>query len=88
MSSNPTNDPQALALAALAATLADERRALRFLDMTGLEPDGLRERLGDPWLLAALLSFLEAHEPDLIAVAEAAGTTPEALVAARRSIEA
>ena len=44
MSTHPTNDPEALALAALAATLSDERRARRFLDLTGLEVDELRER--------------------------------------------
>ena len=76
-----------LALGALAATLADERRALRLLDLTGLDVDSLRARAGEPRLLASVLSFLENHEPDLIAVAAAIGSTPEALVAARRSLE-
>ena len=66
-----TNDPEALALAALAATLSDERRARRFLDLTGLEVDELRERAGETSILAATLEFLENHEPDLIAVADA-----------------
>ncbi len=85
-----TNDAEALALAALAATLTDERRARRFLDLTGIEVDELRDRAisGDKSLLAALLAFLESHEPDLVAVAEAAGTTPAALVAARAALEA
>ena len=62
----------ALALAALAATLGDERRAQRFLDLTGIGTDELRAQGGRAGLLAALLRFLEAHEPDLVAVAEAA----------------
>ena len=81
------NDPQALALTALAAALSDERRARRFLDLTGIGTDELRARAGEPALLAALIRFLEAHEPDLVAVAEAAGVSPGALVEARRALE-
>ena len=81
------NDPVAVALAALAATLGSERRAQRFIDLTGIGTDELRERAADPALLAALLRFLEAHEPDLLAVAEAMGVKPEALVTARRELE-
>ena len=81
------NDPYALALSALAAALTDERRAQRFLALTGIETDELRRRAGDPALLASLIAFLEAHEPDLLSVSEAIGVKPDALVAARRAIE-
>jgi len=81
------NDPVALALGALASTLGDERRAQRFLDLTGIGTDELRLRAGEPALLAALIRFLEAHEPDLVAVAEELGVSPELLVQARREIE-
>ena len=81
------NDPEAVGLAALAAALSDERRARRFLDLTGIGTEELRERLGDPALLAALLVFLEAHEPDLVAVAAQIGIDPGQLVAARRALE-
>ena len=81
------NDPYALALAALAATLSDERRAQRFLALTGIETDELRSRAADPALLASLIAFLEAHEPDLLAVAEEVGVEPHALVEARRQLE-
>ena len=81
------NDPQAIALAALAATLADDRRARRFLDLTGIGTDELRARAGDAGLLAALITFLEAHEPDLIEVSEAIGVAPPALTQARRELE-
>ena len=82
-----TNDAEAIALAALGATLTDDHRAERFLALTGLSPDGLRARAGERGLLAATLAFLEAHEPDLIAVAAAIGETPAALVAARGVLE-
>ena len=80
-------DPHALGLAALAATLGEERRARRFLDMTGIGTDELRARAAQPSLLAALLRFLEAYEPDLVSVAEELGVKPEQLVQARRTLE-
>lgn len=81
------NDPYALALSALAAMLTDERRARRFLDLTGIETDELRARASDPSLLVALIAFLEAHEPDLRSVCEEIGVKADALVAARQEIE-
>ncbi|HET9810698.1 MAG TPA: DUF3572 family protein [Sphingomicrobium sp.] len=80
-------DAHSIALNALAATLCDERRARRFLDLTGIGTDELRAQAGDPALLAALIRFLEAHEPDLLAVAEDIGVKPERLAAARRELE-
>ena len=87
MRQRSTNDAEALALSALAETLTDERRARRFLDLSGIETDELRRRAGDRALLAALIRFLEAHEPDLVDVAEAVGVKPEELVAARVELE-
>jgi len=80
-------DAEAMALIALATALSDERRARRFLDLTGIGTDELRAQAGQPALLAALIRFLEAHEPDLLAVAETMGVKPEALVTARRELE-
>ena len=87
MLSPTTNDAEALALAALAATLTDERRAQRFLDLTGVDADELRARAGERSLLAATLAFLEAHEPDLMEVAKSLNIKPESLVAARAELE-
>ena len=84
---NEPGDVEALALAALAATLTDERRARRFLDLTGLDANELRARAGDRSLLAALLGFLEAHQPDLVDVAEAIGIKPEKLIEVRMELE-
>ena len=87
MKSQTPNDPYALALTALAATLSDERRAQRFLALTGIETDELRARAAEPQLLSALLMFLEAYEPDLVSVSERIGVSAAELVAARRLIE-
>jgi len=82
------NDPLAVGLAALAATLGDERRAQRFLDLTGIGTDELRMRAPEPALLAGLLRFLEAHEPDFLSVSEQIGVEPASMVEARRQLEA
>ena len=81
------NDPLVLSLAALAATLGCERRAQRFIDLTGIGTDELRARAAEPALLGALLRFLEGHEPDLVSVSAELGVKPEALVEARRELE-
>jgi hypothetical protein len=80
-------DARTIGLLALATAVSDERRAKRFLDLTGIGTDELRSRAGDPVLLAALIRFLEAHEPDLVAVAEEMQVRPEHLIAARRQLE-
>ncbi|GAA4009189.1 hypothetical protein GCM10022280_02490 [Sphingomonas swuensis] len=81
-------DPTEVALTALAVSLGDDARASRLLDLTGLSPSDLRERAAEPDVLVAVLRFLEDHEPDLLAVAEAMGRKPQELVAARSALEA
>ncbi len=75
------------ALRALAWALGDPDRAARLLALTGLDPADLRTRAGDPTTLAAILGFIEAHEPDLVACADALDMQPAALVEARRALE-
>ena len=75
---NP-DDSMALALSALAWILSDDARATRLLALTGLEAPDLRARIGDPALHDAVLAFLEAHQPDLVACAQALGVRPERL---------
>lgn len=81
-------DPAMLALGALGWILTDTDRASRMLALTGLTPDILRHDISEKATLAAILAFLEAHEPDLIAAAEHIGVTPQALVRARMELEA
>ncbi|MEO6093523.1 MAG: DUF3572 family protein [Novosphingobium sp.] len=81
--SAPDPDPQVLALGALGWVLADDDRAGRLLALTGLTPEALRAGLGDPGTLTAVLDFLCAHEPDLVAAAEALEVAPQQLAGAR-----
>ncbi|WP_312487319.1 DUF3572 family protein [Sphingomonas sp.] len=76
-----------LALQTLVWTLESPARAERLLALTGLSPVELRAGAGEPGVLAAILTFLEAHEADLVACADALDERPEALVAARRVLE-
>jgi Protein of unknown function (DUF3572) len=87
MRADQTNDGETLALGALGWVLAEEARAARLLALTGLTPEGVRARVQDRTFLAAVLLFLENHEPDLLACAEALGVPPLALIAARRELE-
>ncbi|MCJ2184215.1 DUF3572 domain-containing protein [Novosphingobium sp. 1949] len=68
-------------MAALGWVLGEEDRAQRFLALTGLTPDELRAALGDPAMLAGVIEFLCAHEPDLVAAAQALGVAPQTLAA-------
>jgi len=89
MRARETNeDAGALALRALVWTLAEPDRAQRLLDTTGLDPQDLRARAGEPAVLAAVLGFLENYEPDLIACADGLEVAPATLVAARAELEA
>ncbi len=81
-------DVQALALRALVWVLGDEERAQRLLSLTGLTPDALRAGVGDIGLLGAVLDFLCAHEPDLIAAADALGVAPGEIAGARDRLRA
>lgn len=81
------DDDAALALQALGWILSDEPRAERLLALTGLAPDELRASLGARATLAAILSFLTAHENDLVACADALQVPPAAIAAAAARLE-
>jgi adenine/guanine phosphoribosyltransferase-like PRPP-binding protein len=87
MRPDETNDDEALALGALGWTLSEDSRAQRLLALTGMTVAGLRERLEERAFLAAVLRFLEGHEPDLVACADELGISPARLVAAREALE-
>lgn len=71
--------------------LGDGPRAERFLALTGLTPDTLRESLARPEsqgaVLGAVMDFLCAHEPDLLGAAESMGLKPQQLAAAAEELE-
>jgi Protein of unknown function (DUF3572) len=80
------NDSSVLALAALGWVLEDQDRAQRFLDLTGLTPEGLRAAAADEATHRAVFDFLAAHEPDLLGAAEALDIDPLMLVRAQAEL--
>jgi hypothetical protein len=83
----PANEPATLALLALGWLLADQNRAERLLALTGMTADDLRMGASCPRMLAEIIRYLEGCEVDLVAAADAAGTTPMQLVNARIELE-
>ncbi len=88
MTANETNEAETLALAALGWVLSNDARAERLLALTGLTPADVKARVQERDFLAAVLRFLENHEPDLMACALVLDVTPFRLVAARQELEA
>ena len=79
-------EPHTLILVVLGWILEEEARAQRFLDLTGLDADGLRAGLTDPAVLSSVVEFLGNHEPDLLKASEALAVSPEEILAAGRKI--
>ena len=86
MSQSPDLTAETIALAALGWILGDQPRADRLLDLTGLTPQVLRDRLAETGVQAAVLEFLINHEPDLVAASEALQIPPEQIVAAHHQL--
>lgn len=68
---------------ALSWILQDETLADRFLALTGLSPDALRDAVHTRDTQGAVLDFLAGNDGDLLAAADGIGVPPEAIVAAR-----
>lgn len=74
--------PMVIGLQALGHVAGDADLGPRFLALSGLDAEGLRAGAGEPALLAAVIDFLCAREPDLLACAEALAISPASLAAA------
>jgi hypothetical protein len=79
-------DPEVVALAALGFLAGEPERLVRFLALSGMTPQDLRERAGEPVLLAAVLDHLLADESLLFEFAEAEAMHPAEVGAARRRL--
>lgn len=83
---NDTTDPIVTGLHLLAHIFADADLGARFVAFTGLDADDLRARATEPMVLAAVVDFLAANEPDLVAAADAIGMPPATIIAAGRAL--
>lgn len=70
-------DAEDTAIAVLVWLAGEPELMGRFLTLTGLEANNLREAAREPGFLAGVLSFLMNHEPTLMDFCAATGTRPE-----------
>jgi len=76
------DEAENLAVAALGFIAGDAERLGRFLSITGLGPDNLRQAAREPHFLAQVLSHLAEDEALLIAFAANHGENPMRIAAA------
>jgi hypothetical protein len=72
-----------IAIDALSWLAADQERLDRFLALTGIGHDSIRQAATQPGFLSAVMDHLCADEPSLLAFAADAGKSPELIGAAR-----
>ena len=75
-----------VAIQALGHIASDGELLSRFMAVTGVEPGDLRALAQERAFLVAVLDFLAANEPDLVAFAAALGRDPERVVEARHRL--
>ncbi len=77
---------EALAIEALGFIASDPELLPRFLAITGIEAQAIRQAAREPGFLAGVLQFIAAHEPTLLQFSEQTGTPPQAVTAALRAL--
>ncbi len=75
-------DGHETAIAILGWLASEPDMLARFLALTGVQPNMLRQAVNDPGFLAGLIDFIMSHELDLMAFCAATGTKPEDVEAA------
>ena len=83
---DPAGVASEMGVAVLTYIAEDVERLSRFLAISGLGPDNLREAAAEPSFLGAVLEYLASDEKLLIAFAESRGLQPEAVVRARDAL--
>ena len=73
--------------AALVYLTEDRDRLVRFLELTGVSPDELRQQAQSPALLGALLEHLLGDESMLLVFAASAGLDPQLIGPARELLQ-
>lgn len=86
MTPNEHPSAEAIAIAGLSRLAGDDDLLMRFSALTGILPNDIRQAATQPGFLVGVLDFYMAHEPDLLAWAEADGLRPETIVAARHAL--
>ncbi|WP_274424185.1 DUF3572 domain-containing protein [Chelativorans sp. YIM 93263] len=77
---------QEIAVQGLAFIASDPDLLPRFLALTGIEAQQIREAAQQSGFLAGVLQFILAHEPTLMAFSEAKNITPQDVSAAHQAL--
>ena len=72
-----------LAIRALGYLAGDHEQLARFLALTGITPEDLREAAASPSFLSGVLDFFLGDEATLLAFAASAGADPADIAVAR-----
>ena len=76
-------DAEEMAISALVFLSGDTEKLERFLSLTGIAPENIREAAAQPGFLAAVLDHIAGYESLLLAFTENSGRRPESVNAAR-----
>ena len=86
MGRGETHRPEDIAIRALGFIAADPELLPRFLAITGIEPQAIRQAASEPGFLAGVLQFVLAHEPTLMKFSAESGLQPAAVVRATAAL--
>jgi len=76
------DEAESLALGAFSYISNNDEELGRFLAASGLRPDTIRSAASSPGFFAAILDYIAAYEPLLLAVAKELNVKPERLMEA------
>jgi Protein of unknown function (DUF3572) len=79
-------EAELVAVSAFAFVAGDPERLARFLAITGLRPETIRQAAASPGFYGAVLDHVAADEQLLLALAGALGTKPERIMQARHTL--
>ncbi|MCD2177116.1 DUF3572 domain-containing protein [Rhizobium sp. C1] len=82
----PAHQPEEIAVAILAWLGEEPDMLTRFLSLSGLEASSLRQFSRSPGFSAALMEFVMAHEPSLMAFSAHSGIPPASIAAAWQAL--
>lgn len=74
-----TAQAEEIAVQALVFLAGDAELLSRFLALTGIEANQIRDAAREPGFLAGVLGFFLAHEPSLLKLSEGTGIDPAAI---------
>jgi Protein of unknown function (DUF3572) len=77
---------ESLAIQGLQHIAGDSELLARFLALSGIDPQDLREAASSPAFLSGVMDFFMGDEPALLAFAASIGEAPETIAAARAAL--